>query len=401
MADNVQLTERALERRVKRWLAPAPFECFVQAAPGLEDVLNRELTAAGFEPGEGAPGGVPVELDAAGIMYCNLALRTASRVLLRLGNFPGGSREMLFDRARRLPWEVILGMAGTYRLHLVSKSSKLQAGDELAQVMIDAIHRHMRDLGATAKHDDTSPVEIHVRLLNDHATISFNTSGEHLHRRGFRRYIGEAPLRETIAAAVAVEAWDGHDLVVDPFCGAGTLLLELADHVNHLPPGRQREFAFQHAGWFRPGLWREVQRQAETPAPGPLPRIMGFDLDDKALGAAARNLKAAGHESVDLTTGDATRLDYATLPGERRLLIANLPYGKRLGTAAEAEVMHRKFIRRVADGGSWDLAILTTQPRTLRRLDASIEIISEQAISSGGLKVTLVRARTRSAARQE
>ena len=397
MAENIQLTERALERRVKRWLASGPFECFIQAAPGLEDTLQRELTAAGFEPGEAAPGGVPVELDAAGIMYCNLALRSASRVLLRLGNFPGGSREMLFDRARRLPWELILGLGGTYRLHLVSSASKLQAGDELAQVMTDAIHRHMRDLGVTAKHDDESPVEIHVRLLNDHATLSFNTSGEHLHRRGFRRYIGEAPLRETIAATVALQAWDGHDLVVDPFCGAGTLLLELADYVTDQPPGRKRDFAFQQAAWFRPGLWREVQRQAEAPVTGPPPRILGFDLDEKALRAAGRNLEAAGHQDVTLETGDATKLDYGALPGERRLLIANLPYGKRLGTPAQAEKMHRAFIKRVAAGGTWELALLTTQPRTLRKL-AGIEVISEQAISSGGLRVTLVRARTRPSA---
>lgn len=394
MAENVQLTERALERRVKRWLASAPFECFIQAAPGLEDTLHRELTAAGYKPGEAAPGGVPVDLDAAGIMYCNLTLRSASRVLLRLGNFPGGSREMLFDRARRLPWELILGMGGTYRLHLISQSSKLQAGDELAQVLTDAIHRHMRELGVTVKHDDESPLEIHVRLLNDHATLSFNTSGEHLHRRGFRRYIGEAPLRETVAAAVALEAWDGHDLVVDPFCGAGTLLLELADHASGLPPGRKRGFAFQQAAWFRPGLWREVQRQAEPTAERQVPRIMGFDLDEKALRAAERNLQAAGHDSVQLEAGDATRLDYGALPGNRRLLVANLPYGKRLGTPEQAEKLHRSLVRRVAEGGEWDLTLLTTQPRTVRRLDV-IEVISEQAVSSGGLRISLLRARTK------
>lgn len=396
MSDSPQLTERALERRVKRWLASGPFDCFVQAAPGLEGLLSRELLQLGFEPGEAVAGGVPVQLDAAGIMLCNLELRTASRVLLRLGNFPAGSREMLYDRARRLPWEVHLGAKGTYRLHLVSSRSALQAGDELAQVMIDAIHRHMRELGADARFDDASEAEIHVRLLNDHATVSLNTGGEHLHRRGFRRHIGAAPLRETVAAAVVLSAFDGHDTVVDPFCGAGTLLLEAADVTRGLAPGRQRRFAFEQAGWFRPGLWREVQRQSaarqqETSATDVL--LLGLDSDGRALEAAAANLRRAGHEDVELREADSTGFDWKSVPGERRLLIANLPFGRRLGSPEQSARLHRQFLQQLALGGPWDIALLTTRPRSLRGV-AGVRVISEQVISSGGLKMTLVRLQT-------
>lgn len=394
MSESPLLTERALERRVKRWLASGPFDCFVQAAPGLEDLLRTELLQLGFEPGEAVAGGVPVQLDAAGIMLCNLELRTASRVLLRLGNFPAGSREMLYDRARRLPWEVHLGASGTYRLHLVSSRSALQAGDELAQVMIDAIHRHMRELGAEARFDDASATEIHVRLLNDHATISLNTGGEHLHRRGFRRHIGAAPLRETVAAAVVLSAFDGHDTVVDPFCGAGTLLLEAADISSGLAPGRQRRFAFEQAGWFRPGLWREVQRQsaARQQDSGDV-LLLGLDADESALEAAARNLRRAGHGSVELRNADSTSFDWASVPGERRLLIANLPFGKRLGSPEQSARLHRTFLQQLARGGTWDIALLTTRPRALRGI-GGVRVISEQVISSGGLKMTLVRLQT-------
>lgn len=394
MSESPLLTERALERRVKRWLASGPFDCFVQAAPGLEDLLRTELLQLGFEPGEAVAGGVPVQLDAAGMMLCNLELRTASRVLLRLGNFPAGSREMLYDRARRLPWEVHLGASGTYRLHLVSSRSALQAGDELAQVMIDAIHRHMRELGAEARFDDASATEIHVRLLNDHATISLNTGGEHLHRRGFRRHIGAAPLRETVAAAVVLSAFDGHDTVVDPFCGAGTLLLEAADISSGLAPGRQRRFAFEQAGWFRPGLWREVQRQsaARQQDSGDV-LLLGLDADESALEAAARNLRRAGHGSVQLRNADSTSFDWASVPGERRLLIANLPFGKRLGSPEQSARLHRTFLQQLARGGTWDIALLTTRPRALRGI-GGVRVISEQVISSGGLKMTLVRLQT-------
>lgn len=398
MSEPTQLTDRALERRVKRWLRSAPFDCFIQAAPGLEQTLQRELEGHGFEVQATAPGGVALQLDAPMIMKANLVLRTASRVLLRLGNFPAGSREMLYDRARRLPWELYLGRTGSYSLHMVAKASKLQAGDELAVIMKDAIHRYTQELGITAKHDQDSPLEIHVRLLNDHATLSLNTSGEHLHRRGFRRYVGEAPIRETVAAALALSAWDGHDLVVDPFCGSGTLLLEMADLVTGALPGRARSFAFEEAGWFRAGLWREVQRQsqaaAEEATPGEVPRLLGFDVDTAVLEAAGRNLKAAGHEQVELQKGDATRLDYSALPGERRLLIGNLPFGKRLGDPASARRLLERFLTRLAHGGSWDLALITTQPQLLRAADA-LEILDEQVVASGGLRISLVRARLR------
>ena len=394
MDNTTQLTERALERRVKRWLAAGPADCFVQAAPGLEGTLQAELAAAGLPEGTAAPGGIALQLDAAGIMRANLSLRSASRVLLRLGNFPAGSREMLYDRARRLPWELQFGLGGSYRLHMVTKNSWIDAGDELATIVHDALSRHAASLGIEVRHDDASPFEIHLRLLNNHATFSLNTSGEHLHRRGFRRYVGQAPVRETVAGALALAAWDGHDLVLDPFCGSGTLLLETADLAAGALPGRSRSFAFEQAGWFRPGLWREVQRQAQAAADERARPVSfhGFDLDKAALAAARRNLDGAGHDSVPVEQADALKLDYSRFAGERRLLLANLPFGKRIGTPAAAKRLQLDFLERLAGSGSWDLGLLTTQPAVLREF-RKLEIRSEQVVRSGGLKLTLVVAR--------
>src|SRR5690625_6844347 len=123
MAEAQRLSERALERRVKRWLASGPHECFVQCAPGLEGTLVRELRQLGFSPQEPVTGGVPLELDGPGIMTANLRLRSASRVLLSLGNFPSGSREMQYDRARLLPSEIHHGFHCMSRLHLVVTKS--------------------------------------------------------------------------------------------------------------------------------------------------------------------------------------------------------------------------------------------------------------------------------------
>lgn len=395
MPEPVLLTERALERRVRRWLASGPFEGFVQAAPGLEDVTAGELAGLGVEPVATAEGGVAVRFGAEGVMLLNLRLRTASRVLLRFGSFPAAGREMLFDRMRRLPWEVELGLAGSYRLHMVSRRSALQAGDELQQIAVDAISRRLRELGRAAHHDDASASEVHLRLHRDYATVSLNTSGEHLHRRGFRRYVGDAPLRETVAAALFLEAFDGHDLVVDPFCGSGTLLLEAAEISAGRTAGRLRRFAFEDSAWFRPGLYREVQRRAkalEAAVSEQEPRLLGFDSDAQALTAAAGNLRAAGHGDIALETADALTLDLSGLPGRRRLLLANLPFGRRLGDRRSARDLHQEFLGRVRENGPWDLGLVTTHPDLVRA--AGLTVHSERQVLSGGLRLSLVRAST-------
>ncbi|HEX7002204.1 MAG TPA: hypothetical protein VF164_10985, partial [Trueperaceae bacterium] len=235
---NENLTPRALERRVKRWLLSAPFPCFVQVAPGLEPLLVEELAALGLFPADGSGsvrperGGVSLPLDVDGIMTANLALRTASRVLLRLGSFPASSAEMLHDQARRLPWEVHIGFAPAYALRMSSRRSRLQAGAELAGAVTGAVARRMSALGLRPQPDPDAPLELHVRLDHDRCTLSLNTSGEHLHRRGIRTHVGAAPARETLAAAVARLGLAGAptpDVVVDPFCGSGALLIEAAD----------------------------------------------------------------------------------------------------------------------------------------------------------------------------
>ena len=163
------LTPRALERRVKRWLLSAPFECFVQVAPGLEPLLARELADLGLVPDAAAVrperGGVTLALDLEGIMAANLGLRTASRVLLRLGSFPAAAAEMLHDRARKLPWELHLGFAASYALRLSSRRSKLQAGDEASRAVAGAVARRMGALGLRPRPAPDAELEFAVLLL--------------------------------------------------------------------------------------------------------------------------------------------------------------------------------------------------------------------------------------------
>lgn len=401
----LRLSQAALKRRVKRWWREGPYEAYVQVAPGLEQVLAHELLNLGLAGNEAElttdRGGVALKLSPAEVMRANLSLRTASRVLLRLGTFPAAAPEMLYDRARKLPWEIHLGFATSYALRLTARNSKLQAGDEAANAVASAVSRHMRDLGLYPKPADEAPLEFHVRLLNDYCTISFDTSGELLHRRGFRRHVHAAPVRETLAGAMVLEGLDGldgpPDVIVDPFCGSGTLLLEAYEILQGLQPGRQRSFAFQQAGWFREGQWNEAKREAErrsVRAPDLEPRYLGFDLDQKALAAAQLNVKHGPYDSIELAQADSTRLDFTALGAKRGLVLSNLPYGVRLAEGATPAATTERFLAQLlASGSNWRVVLLATQAEA----DIAARLVNVERVlvtRNGGLDVRLVVATT-------
>lgn len=404
-AATTKLSPNALDRRVKRWWLEGPYETYVQVTPGLEGVLVDELADADLILPETEPridhGGVSLNLQPADVMRANLGLRTASRVLLRMGTFPAASVEMLYDRARKLPWEVHLGFHTSYSLRVTARNSKLQAGDEAAKTVASAISRHMRELGLFPKQAEKAPLEFHVRILNDYCTISLDTSGELLHRRGFRKHVHAAPLRETLAAGMVLTGLAGMeappDVVVDPFCGSGTLLLEAADVLQDLPPGRDRAFAFEQAAWFRPGRWRDVQRRtnADTHAapdagpPDAPPRLLGFDNDPQALAAARANLKTHPYP-VELAESDSTLLDFGALGAERGLVVSNLPYGVRLkGERTAVETTQRFLTQLAASGVRWRVVLLVTPPEA-EVASRLIDVEQITATRNGGLDVRLV-----------
>ena len=420
-----RLTPNALERRVKRWLLTGPFDCYVPVAPGLEDILVTELVELGLaarrEDVAVEHGGVSLPLDHVGIMRANLSLRTANRVLLRLGSFPASSPEMLYDRARTLDWLVHLGFETGYRLHVTSRRSKLQAGDQVVNTVASAVGRHMRDHGLYPKPVEDAPLEFHVRLLEDRCTISLDTSGEHLHRRGVRTHVHTAPLRETVAAGMALTALAAGaprpDVIVDPFCGSGTVLLETLDVLTGAAPGRHRArthdpsvagtgtadgssvqpgalgFAFERAAWHRPGRWREVQREAQRQAaspradPVPQPRVLGLDTDPAALAAASANLEG---EPVELVRADSTTFEYDGLNATSGLVIGNAPFGVRLGDRREAAALLERLVDALAAAsGEWRACLLVLDPAPLLRHPAW-RVGTVQPVRTGGLTAHMV-----------
>lgn len=411
------ISEHALQRRVKRFLREAPHPCYVQVAPGIEDVLRSEMEALGIPPDPREErGGVHAMMSVQQIMQANLWLRTASRVLLRIGpEFAAASKPMLFDHLRKLPWEVHIGRAPSYALRASARRSVLKSGGELEGVVHDAIRRRLESLGLHATPDPQAPLEFHLRLDKDRAQVSLNTSGQHLHRRGERLHVGVAPIRETLAAAAAMLAMQAlatrtegpkrPDVVVDPFCGSGTMLIEMHHVLTGRAPGIKRGFAFEHAAWHRQAQWRRMRQEAEASARSdPGARLYGFDIDPKAIEAAAWNTRNAGLEGIELGVADARELDLDRFGAEAGVVVSNLPYGKRVGTVEGAAGLLVEVVRAVRRGsGRWQASLFVSRAGASR--DLSVEehgglgLLSRQ-VSHGGEAVVLLTTQRPSALRR-
>ena len=388
-----ELSQRALERRLKRQLLKASQRYFAVCAPGFEDVLLREVQAL---PGvtDAAPdtGGVefdgPLEL----VYHANLRLRSAHRVLLRLDEFLAQNYPTLFDRVRRLPWELYLGSSPSYRLHVSARTSRLRQHKNIAKTVRDGVRARLDPLGLRPVLGEEG-LELHVRFHRDRCTLSLDTSGEHLHRRGYRLLTSEAPLRETLAASVLLASdWAAHDLILDPMCGSGTLLIEAALLATNTAPGLRRSFAFEQAPFFQPSKWARLQGEARKVIQPSRLRLLGNDLDAGVLELARTSAARAGvAASIGFTRQDALTFSPAS-SARNPLLASNLPYGQRLGTPEATRELLHAFARQLKKTyAGWSYAFVATDGAWLEQ--AGIERSETRAFRNGGLPVLLLRGR--------
>ena len=337
------LTERGLERRIKRHLKTAPQAFFCPCAPGFEAVLKAEIAALP-EVSELASerGGVSFSAPLQTLYSANLNLRTAHRVLLRVDEFLAQSYPMLFDHARRVSWELYLGFADTYSVRVSAKESRLRHHKKLAETVQAAVAAKLEPLGLQPVQADAAELSFQLRLYQDRATLSLDTSGEHLHKRGYRKLTGVAPLRETLAAGVVLAAGNvqPYDFVLDPMCGTGTLLIEAAQMASGRAPGLTRAFGFEHAAFYQDSLWQRLNREAQENIQAPKLQFLGIDTDAEAIKLARRNAAQAGvGELISFEQGDARALNYAELTTDSSLLLSNVPYGERLSNEDEVSTL--------------------------------------------------------------
>ncbi|NDY41359.1 class I SAM-dependent RNA methyltransferase [Dissulfurirhabdus thermomarina] len=378
-----ETTGRAASGTVHRLFAVAP--------PGLEAVTAREVETLGT-PGRVRPGGVEFRGDLRGLYRANLHLRTAHRVLVRVAAFAAPGLAAVARETARYPWEIYVPAGCPVRVRVTAHRSRLYHTGAVAERVLRGIADRLgRSVEPASGPSGAGEVLLVVRVAGSHLQVSVDSSGAHLHRRGWRRAHAAASLRETLAAGMLLAAgWDGTAPLLDPFCGAGTIAVEAAFIAAGRAPGIARSFAFEAWRNFDPALFdelRELARRQERPVTA---AIRGADLDPRAVRAARANAARAGvAEAVTFLRAPVEALEpVGDAPG---WIVSDPPYGRRSRVPGGAErawaALGRRLRRRFS---GWRVVVLGPD-RLAPALGLPLEPLA--LLDNGGLKVRLLRGR--------
>ena len=362
---------------------------FVITAPGLEAICGAEAAALGLEEVLPAAGGVAFCGGLRELYAANLHLRTATRILVRLGDFKATDFPELFRKVLRLPWGSFLRPDTAMEIRATAHRSRLIHTGRIVETVNAAIERA---LGRVASSDVNAGFRqlILVRFEEDNCTISCDSSGELLHKRGYRSAAGAAPLRETLAAAsLLLLGWDGSIPLCDPLCGSGTIAVEGGLMATRRPPGRHRHFAFMHWPGYRPGLWQALTGDADRQIITPAAVIYASDADHHVLSVAAQNAQQAGvAEIIDFSCSELQSLPVRSGPG---LVLCNPPYGIRLESGEDLLALYRSLgsgFRRAFPG--WTIAFIAPDEHLAKA--TGLEVRTRARLVNGGLAVALYTA---------
>jgi putative N6-adenine-specific DNA methylase len=366
---------------------------FATCAPGLEPVLHDEAKALRLGKLERQVGGVYFEGRIEDAWRANLWLRTAVRVLMRVARFQARDADELYAGARTVDWTRFVRPDGTLVVDAHSKDSALDHTLFVEQRVKDAVVDSLRERHGARPTvvKEGADLGLHAHLFRDRCTLLVDTSGESLHKRGWRRFQGRAPLAETLAAGVVLlSGWDRRAPLIDPFCGSGTILVEAALLASGVAPGNFREsFGFERWPGHDAERWRAERERARSAARPPAKlAVLGRDRDRAAVEGARENLAAAGVEGlVQLETGDA--LELAPRKGWNAWIVSNLPYGERVGDAREVRELYRRFSELLRERcAGYHVALLGPRNELARAL--GLPGARAIPLSNGGIECELV-----------
>ncbi len=341
---------------MERW------EYIVPCHFGLESVLKREVADLGYEIVSVEDGRVTFAGDAAAMCRANIFLRSAERVLLKVGSFHAETFEELFQGTKALPWgEYLPKDAKFWVTKAASVKSKLFSPSDIQSVMKRAMVEGMKESYPAdwfSESGDAYPVR--VFLLKDEVTVGLDTTGESLHKRGYRKMTAKAPIAENLAAAlIMLTPWRSDRILVDPFCGCGTIPIEAAMMAAHIAPGMNRSFTAEswthladRKAWYRAVDEAEslVDRNVETD-------IQGYDIDGEIVAAARANAKLAGVEDlIHFQRRDVAALSH---PKKYGFIITNPPYGERIEEKRNLAGLYGTLGERYRQLDSWSLYLIT------------------------------------------
>lgn len=352
------------------------------APPGLESLLRDEAQALGFAKPKEVPGGVITRGDWADVWRANLQLRGAGRVLARIGSFRVMHLAQLDKRARKFPWADVLRPDLPVRVETTTKRSRIYHAKAATQRIERAI---TEELGAPISAE--AEITVKARIEDDLCTLSLDTSGEALHKRGHKEAVGKAPMRETMAALFLRSCgFDGSEPVLDPMCGSGTFPIEAAEIAAGLAPGRSRDFAFQKLASFDAAAWVAMKARATTAATDV--RFYGSDRDAGAITSSVANAKRAG--VAELTRFEKKAVSEITPPdGPPGLVMVNPPYGARIGNKKLLFGLYGSLGKTLmAQFSGWRVGIVTSDGGLARATGLPFRPPAPP-VAFGGLKVTL------------
>jgi putative N6-adenine-specific DNA methylase len=373
---------------------PPAYDAFAITAPGLEPITTRELQMIGAGDARTIEGGVSFRASPKQLYSANLRLRTASRVVVRASAFEATAFHELERRAKKVPWDELIAPNLPVSLRVTCRKSKLYHSDAVAERVAGAIEatvkgaRVVEDAGDESEGDEQ---RILVRLLHDRCTISVDSSGGLLHRRGYRQAVAKAPMRETLAAAMLLASgWDGSVPLLDPMCGSGTIPIEGAMIARRIAPGLGRTFAFERWPGFDATLWKEIVAAARSEVlPASPVVIQGADRDSGAIEAAISNAERAGVTGdIEFSTQPISAVNPPLNPG---LVATNPPYGVRVGETDRVRNLYAQFGKVMsAKCVGWTVTMLSADPTLERQTRLGLEPMLET--SNGGIRVRIVKA---------
>jgi putative N6-adenine-specific DNA methylase len=375
--------------------ASSRLEIFAATAPGLESIAAGELKTLGVRAKQEV-GGVAFTGDLPRLYDANLWLRTASRITVRLGRFHASTFFELERRAKKLSWDKFLPASGAVRLRVTCRKSRLYHSDAVGERVLKAIQTSAArsiEVDSSASDDDGPETDAEqaqlfvVRIFHDECEISADSSGDLLHRRGYRQEVGKAPLRETIAAAmVLASGWKGGSPLLDPMCGSGTIPIEAAMIARKIAPGSNRRFQFMSWPGFDRSLWAErveIARAATVDFSG---EILGADRDEGAIGAAHRNAERAGVSADVRFVANALSGSISDIQGSGEgWILTNPPYGIRVGASGDLRNLYATLGSALKRSPDWRLGVLTSDTDLVHH--TQMRLTPRFSTTNGGIPV--------------
>lgn len=352
-----------MEKGVNYYFLMRKYELIAPCHFGLESVCKREITDLGYDCIKVEDGRVTFAGDEEAVARANIGLRTAERILIKVGSFTATTYDELFEATKALPWEDYIPKDARFNVvKAASIKSKLFSPSDIQSIMKKAMVERLKSVYHQEWFDESGDdYPIRVTLMKDEVTVGLDTSGISLHKRGYRKLVSKAPIAENLAAAlIMLTPWKADRILVDPFCGSGTFPIEAALMAANIAPGMNREFtAMDWKGIVAPLVWKDAFDEARECVNMDISvDIQGYDLDKNMVDVARANAKMAGVDKmIHFQARDVKDLSH---PKKYGFIITNPPYGERLEEKAALPVLYGTLGERFAALEDWSMFVITS-----------------------------------------